>query len=45
MNASIGGDLLVQCLLQEGVRPVFDIPGGQLCPIEGTYSQHSFPEA
>lgn len=26
-----GGELLVRCLLKEGVRYVFGIPGGQLC--------------
>lgn len=29
----IGADLLVECLIQERVRYVFGIPGGQLCPI------------
>ena len=33
MNAIMGGELLVRCLIQEGVRYVFGIPGGQLCPI------------
>ncbi len=29
----IGAELLVRCLIQENVRYVFGIPGGQLCPI------------
>lgn len=33
MNATMGGELLVKCLIQEGVSYVFGIPGGQLCPI------------
>lgn len=33
MGKTMGADLLVQCLIQEGVRFVFGIPGGQLCPI------------
>jgi len=33
MNTMMGADLLVQCLIQEHVRFVFGIPGGQLCPI------------
>ncbi len=33
MNTMMGADLLVQCLIQENVRFVFGIPGGQLCPI------------
>jgi acetolactate synthase-1/2/3 large subunit len=33
MNVKIGADLLVECLLQEKVKFVFGIPGGQLCPI------------
>ncbi len=28
-----GAELLVRCLIQEKVRYVFGIPGGQLCPI------------
>ncbi len=33
MAELMGADLLVQCLIQEKVRYVFGIPGGQLCPI------------
>jgi acetolactate synthase-1/2/3 large subunit len=33
MSKVMGADLLVKCLIQEGVRFVFGIPGGQLCPI------------
>lgn len=33
MSAILGADLLVQCLIQEQVRFVFGVPGGQLCPI------------
>ncbi len=33
MSKTMGADLLVKCLIQEGVRFVFGIPGGQLCPI------------
>lgn len=33
MSTTMGGELLVKCLVQEGVRYVFGIPGGQLCPI------------
>lgn len=33
MNTTMGADLLVKCLIQENVRFVFGIPGGQLCPI------------
>lgn len=33
MSAIMGADVLVKCLLQEKVRFVFGIPGGQLCPI------------
>jgi acetolactate synthase-1/2/3 large subunit len=33
MNETMGADLLVKCLLQEGARFIFGIPGGQLCPI------------
>lgn len=33
MVATMGADLLVKCLIQERVRFVFGIPGGQLCPI------------
>src|SRR5512139_1171724 len=33
MSATMGSDVLVKCLLQENVRFVFGIPGGQLCPI------------
>ncbi|MBC7265280.1 MAG: thiamine pyrophosphate-binding protein, partial [Chloroflexi bacterium] len=33
MSAIMGADVLVQCLIQEKVRFVFGIPGGQLCPI------------
>jgi len=33
MSAIMGADVLVKCLLQENVRFVFGIPGGQLCPI------------
>ncbi len=33
MSTLMGAELLVQCLLQEEVRFVFGIPGGQLCPI------------
>lgn len=29
----IGAELLVRCLIQEEVRYIFGIPGGQLCPI------------
>ncbi len=29
----IGAELLVHCLIQEKVRYIFGIPGGQLCPI------------
>jgi acetolactate synthase-1/2/3 large subunit len=32
MDGVMGADLLVKCLLQEGVRYVFGVPGGQLCP-------------
>ena len=33
MDTIMGSDVLVKCLIQEGVRFVFGIPGGQLCPI------------
>jgi len=33
MSAVMGADVLVKCLIQEDVRFVFGIPGGQLCPI------------
>lgn len=33
MAEVMGADLLVQCLIQEKVRFVFGIPGGQVCPI------------
>jgi acetolactate synthase-1/2/3 large subunit len=33
MSKVLGADLLVQCLIQEHVRYLFGIPGGQLCPI------------
>ncbi|HHS97342.1 MAG TPA: thiamine pyrophosphate-binding protein [Chloroflexi bacterium] len=33
MAELMGADLLVQCLIQEKVRYLFGIPGGQLCPI------------
>jgi acetolactate synthase-1/2/3 large subunit len=33
MSAIMGADVLVKCLIQENVRFVFGIPGGQLCPI------------
>jgi acetolactate synthase-1/2/3 large subunit len=33
MGEIMGADLLVKCLIQEDVRFVFGIPGGQLCPI------------
>jgi acetolactate synthase-1/2/3 large subunit len=33
MSKVMGADLLVKCLIQEGVRFVFGIPGDQLCPI------------
>lgn len=33
MGAIMGSDILVKCLIQENVRFVFGIPGGQLCPI------------
>ena len=33
MSAVMGADVLVKCLIQENVRFVFGIPGGQLCPI------------
>ncbi|HIP87482.1 MAG TPA: thiamine pyrophosphate-binding protein [Anaerolineales bacterium] len=33
MTKLMGADLLVQCLIQEKVRYIFGIPGGQLCPI------------
>jgi acetolactate synthase-1/2/3 large subunit len=33
MNVKIGAELLVECLLQEQVRFVFGIPGGQLCAL------------
>jgi acetolactate synthase-1/2/3 large subunit len=33
MNDTMGADLLVKCLIEENVRFVFGIPGGQLCPI------------
>jgi acetolactate synthase-1/2/3 large subunit len=33
MNEVMGADVLVKCLIREGVRFVFGIPGGQLCPI------------
>jgi acetolactate synthase-1/2/3 large subunit len=33
MDVTMGADLLVKCLIQEQVRFVFGIPGGQLCPI------------
>jgi acetolactate synthase-1/2/3 large subunit len=32
MDGVMGADLLVKCLLEEGVRYVFGVPGGQLCP-------------
>ena len=33
MSGTMGADVLVKCLIQENVRFVFGIPGGQLCPI------------
>lgn len=33
MGAVMGADVLVKCLIQENVRYIFGIPGGQLCPI------------
>lgn len=33
MAEVMGAELLVKCLIQEGVRFVFGIPGGQLCPV------------
>jgi len=33
MSKLMGAELLVQCLIQEEVRFVFGIPGGQICPI------------
>ena len=33
MAATMGADLLVKCLIREGVQFVFGIPGGQLCPL------------
>jgi acetolactate synthase-1/2/3 large subunit len=33
MSKLMGAELLVQCLIQEDVRFVFGIPGGQICPI------------
>jgi acetolactate synthase-1/2/3 large subunit len=33
MSAVMGADVLVKCLIQENVRFIFGIPGGQLCPI------------
>ena len=33
MGTTMGADLLVKCLIQEGVRYIFGIPGGQLCPV------------
>jgi len=33
MAAVMGADVLVKCLLQENVRFIFGIPGGQLCPV------------
>ena len=30
---TMGADLLVRCLIEEDVRFVFGVPGGQLCPI------------
>jgi len=33
MAEIMGADLLVKCLIQEKVRYIFGIPGGQLCPI------------
>lgn len=33
MSTTMGADLLVKCLIQEKVRFIFGIPGGQLCPI------------
>ncbi len=33
MGKIMGADLLVKCLIQDKVRFVFGIPGGQLCPI------------
>jgi acetolactate synthase-1/2/3 large subunit len=33
MSAIMVSDVLVKCLIQENVRFVFGIPGGQLCPI------------
>jgi acetolactate synthase-1/2/3 large subunit len=33
MEEMMGADLLVKCLIQEDVRYVFGIPGGQLCPV------------
>lgn len=33
MTPEMGADVLVRCLIQENVRFVFGIPGGQLCPI------------
>lgn len=32
MIAKMGADVLLECLVREGVRFVFGIPGGQLCP-------------
>lgn len=33
MEKIMGADVLVECLLQENVRYIFGVPGGQLCPI------------
>ncbi len=33
MPDMMGAELLVQCLIQEEVRFVFGVPGGQICPI------------
>ena len=33
MGEIMGADVLVKCLIQEDVRFVFGIPGGQLCPL------------
>jgi acetolactate synthase I/II/III large subunit len=32
MSKIMGGELLLRCLAKEGVRVVFGVPGGQLCP-------------
>ena len=52
MGMTMGADLLIKCLMEENVRYVFGIPGGQLSSVldaiwrlgqEGGYAPYDLP--